>query len=46
MKIDVLTLFPSMFDGFLNESIIKRGNKRCQWCEGTNLVPEAFTGSY
>lgn len=24
MKIDILTLFPSMFDGFLNESIIKR----------------------
>ena len=24
MKIDVLTLFPSMFDGMLNESIIKR----------------------
>ena len=24
MKIDILTLFPSMFDGFKNESIIKR----------------------
>ena len=24
MKIDILTLFPSMFDGFINESIIKR----------------------
>lgn len=24
MKIDILTLFPSMFDNFLNESIIKR----------------------
>lgn len=24
MKIDILTLFPSMFSGFLNESIIKR----------------------
>lgn len=24
MKIDILTLFPSMFDGFVNESIIKR----------------------
>ena len=24
MKIDILTLFPHMFDGFLNESIIKR----------------------
>lgn len=24
MKIDVLTLFPTMFDGFLNESIMKR----------------------
>ncbi len=24
MKIDILTLFPSMYDGFLNESIIKR----------------------
>lgn len=24
MKIDILTLFPRMFDGFLNESIIKR----------------------
>lgn len=24
MKIDILTLFPSMFDGFLHESIIKR----------------------
>ena len=24
MKIDVLTLFPSMYDNFINESIIKR----------------------
>lgn len=24
MKIDILTLFPKMFDGFLNESILKR----------------------
>ena len=24
MRIDILTLFPNMFDGFLNESIIKR----------------------
>ena len=24
MKIDILTLFPNMFDGFINESIIKR----------------------
>ena len=24
MKIDILTLFPNMFDGFVNESIIKR----------------------
>lgn len=24
MKIDILTLFPSMFDGFINESIVKR----------------------
>lgn len=24
MKIDILTIFPSMFEGFLNESIIKR----------------------
>jgi tRNA (guanine37-N1)-methyltransferase len=24
MKIDILTIFPNMFDGFLNESIIKR----------------------
>ena len=24
MKIDVLTLFPKMFEGFLSESIIKR----------------------
>ena len=24
MKIDILTLFPEMFDGFKNESIIKR----------------------
>lgn len=24
MKIDILTLFPSMFTGFINESIIKR----------------------
>ena len=23
MKIDILTLFPGMFDGFLNNSIIK-----------------------
>ena len=24
MKIDILTLFPGMFDGFMSESIIKR----------------------
>ena len=28
MKIDVLTLFPSMFDGFINESIIKRAKDK------------------
>ncbi|MDY6014930.1 MAG: tRNA (guanosine(37)-N1)-methyltransferase TrmD [Bacilli bacterium] len=28
MRIDILTLFPSMFDGFLNESIINRAIKR------------------
>ena len=28
MKIDILTLFPSMFDGFLNSSIIKRAIDR------------------
>ena len=28
MKIDILTLFPSMFDGFLNESIIKRAGEK------------------
>ena len=27
MKIDILTLFPNMFEGFLNESIIKRAIK-------------------
>jgi len=27
MKIDILTLFPSMFSGFLNESIIKRARE-------------------
>ena len=27
MKIDILTLFPKMFDGFLSESIIKRAIK-------------------
>ena len=24
MRIDILTLFPNMFDGFVSESIIKR----------------------
>lgn len=28
MKIDILTLFPSMFEGFLNESIIKRAREK------------------
>ena len=28
MKIDVLTLFPLMFDGFINESIIKRARDK------------------
>jgi len=28
MKIDILSLFPSMFDGFLNESIIKRAREK------------------
>ena len=27
MRIDILTLFPNMFDGFLNESIIKRARE-------------------
>lgn len=30
MKIDILTLFPDMFDGFLNSSIIKRALDRNQ----------------
>ena len=30
MKIDILTLFPSMFDGFLHESIMKRALERNQ----------------
>lgn len=32
MKIDILTLFPSMFEGFINESIIKRAieNKKVE----------------
>ena len=32
MKIDILTLFPNMFDGFLSESIIKRAieNKKVE----------------
>ena len=32
MRIDILTLFPSMFDGFINESIIKRAieNKKVE----------------
>lgn len=30
MRIDILTLFPTMFDGFINESIIKRAiQKEC-----------------
>lgn len=28
MKIDILTLFPNMFDGFLKESIIKRAQEK------------------
>jgi len=28
MKISILTLFPNMFDGFLNESIIKRAKEK------------------
>ena len=28
MKIDILTLFPNMFEGFLNESIIKRAGEK------------------
>lgn len=28
MKIDILTLFPEMFEGFLNESIIKRAREK------------------
>lgn len=30
MKIDLLTLFPAMYDGFLNESIIKRAREKKQ----------------
>ena len=28
MRIDILTLFPNMFDGFLTESIMKRAIKK------------------
>ena len=28
MKIDILTLFPLMFEGFINESIIKRARDK------------------
>ena len=28
MKIDILTLFPEMYDGFLNTSIIKSAQNR------------------
>ena len=28
MKIDILTLFPDMFNGFLTESIIKRAREK------------------
>lgn len=28
MKIDILSIFPNMFDGFLNESIIKRAGEK------------------
>ena len=38
MKISILTLFPNMFDGFLNESIIKRAiNKECVQIEIINF---------
>ena len=29
MKIDILSIFPEMFDGFLNTSIIKRAREKC-----------------
>ena len=28
MKINILTLFPNMFEGFLSESIIKRAREK------------------
>ena len=28
MRISILTLFPGMFDGFINESIIKRAREK------------------
>ena len=28
MRIDILSLFPNMFEGFLNESIIKRAREK------------------
>jgi len=36
MKIDILTLFPKMFDGFLSESIIKRALNNC--CVEINII--------
>ncbi len=36
MRIDILTLFPSMFDGFINESIIKRAIQK--GCVKINIV--------
>ena len=36
MRIDILTLFPTMFDGFINESIIKRAIQKD--CVKINIV--------
>ena len=38
MKIDILTLFPEMFEGFINTSIIKRAIEKEKVISGIILL--------
>ena len=43
MRIDILTLFPNMFDGFVSESIIKRAINNNKVTSQDNQYPTSLS---
>ncbi len=46
MHIDILTLFPEMFPGYLNESILKRAQEMGQLSIGLHNIRDYATGKH